>query len=280
MLKLHLKKSSLLSLIFVLVLSLAGHSQALNFDMEKDLVLVQYDFRTDVDDLHTVAGFATILAHPEYANLNYFAVAGTYGIQEGLYVPPNELMQLAFKNKWADAHGDLINAIDKVVEKVEKSLENGGAIWVAEAGQSDFTAQWLNKLMERNPNINSEEKIHVVQHSDWNESVTRSDYLEDVKNHTNYHKIPDGNQVGNGTPGFRSERPVNWRSQVEDNELISIWETAIRIGTTYNGKDKRYLNEAIANGGLDFSDLSEVCYILNRSNITDADAFFPTFAAK
>jgi hypothetical protein len=211
--------------------------------------------------------------------LNYFAIAGTYGIQEGLYVPPNELMQLAFENKWADAHGDLNNAIDSVVEKVEKSLKNGGSVYVAEDGQSDFTAQWVKKLLKRNPNIDSKEKIHVVQHSDWNESVTKSDYLDYVQNNTNYHKLPDGNTVGNGTPGFRSFQPVNWKDQIRDDELIAIWEKAIILGNMYNGKDGRYLNEAIANGGLDFSDLTEVCYILNRTEIKDANAFFSTFAA-
>lgn len=278
MIKIYFPRIKILSLAFIFY-SIVIFGQEIAFDIKKDLLLVQYDFKTDVDDLHTVAGFSTILKHPDYSELNYFAIAGTYGIQEGLYVPPNELMQLAFDNKWADAHTSIDKAIHEVLQKVELTLKNGGSVYVAEAGQSDFTAQWVKKLMEENPDINSIKKIHVVQHSDWNESVTESDYLDYVQNHTNYHKIPDGNVVGNGTPGFRSVQPVNWRDQIRDDELIAIWEAAIRLGNAHNGKEGRYLNEAIANSGLDFSDLSEVCYILNHKDIKDANAFFSTFAA-
>jgi hypothetical protein len=52
--------------------SLAGE-----FNLKKDLLLAQYDCKTDVDDLHSVAAFATILANPEFSGINYHAVAGT-----------------------------------------------------------------------------------------------------------------------------------------------------------------------------------------------------------
>ena len=68
-----------------------------SFNIEKDLLLVQYDCKTDVDDLHTVAAFFTLMSNVTYSNINYHAVAGTYGIQNGLYVPPNPLFELAFR---------------------------------------------------------------------------------------------------------------------------------------------------------------------------------------
>ena len=64
---------------------------------------------------------------------------------------------------------------------------------------------------------------------------------------------------------------------MNDEHLTEVWKTAIRLGNQYNGKDGRYLNESVAEGGLDFSDLSEVCYILNLMDIKDADEFFTYF---
>ena len=81
--------------------------EAGNFNIEKDLLLVNYDCKTDVDDLHSVAAFITLMSAPAFKKVNYHAVAGTYGIQEGLYVPPNDLFRLAFGDNWTDAHENL-----------------------------------------------------------------------------------------------------------------------------------------------------------------------------
>ena len=169
---LFLFKNVLFGLLSTLFISYSVIAQEPKFNISKDLLLVQLDCKTDIDDLHTAAGLATLLKHADYKDLNYFAVAGTYGIQEGLYVPPNELMKLAFKSNWTDADKEWEASIDKVVTKAFNIIENGGSIWIAEAGQSDFTADWVKKLSEKNPSINTKESIHVVQHSDWNESVT------------------------------------------------------------------------------------------------------------
>lgn len=273
-----LKKFKGLVFLALSILHFVAIGQEKRFNLEKDLLMVQFDNKTDIDDLHTAAALATLVNNPDYQTLNYFPVAGTYGIQEGLYVPPNELMTLAFNNKWADAHKSRDKAIKKVIPKIRKVVRNGGSIWVADAGQSDFTALWVKKLLELEPELNTKEKIHVVQHSDWNEEVTSTELLNYVKDKTDYHKIPDGNAVGNGTPGFRAPEPVQWREDITNSNLIAIWETAIRLGNQYNGKENRYLNEAVANGGLDFSDLSEVCYILNMEDIKDAEAFFNHFS--
>ncbi|HEY5918605.1 MAG TPA: hypothetical protein VIU13_14410, partial [Chryseolinea sp.] len=70
------------------------------FNVEADLLLAQFDCKTDVDDLHSAAGLSTLLSNSDFSKIKYHAVAGTYGTQEGLYVPPNELFQLAFGNSW------------------------------------------------------------------------------------------------------------------------------------------------------------------------------------
>jgi len=88
--------------------------------------LLHYDCKTDVDDLQSVAAFATLQAHGEYAKLKFHAVAGTYGMQEGLYVPAEELFRLAFKDNWSDAHDDYVRSIEIVSRKVLSTLKNKG----------------------------------------------------------------------------------------------------------------------------------------------------------
>jgi hypothetical protein len=54
------------------------------FNMEKDFLLAQFDCKTDVDDIHTMAALATLLSDSCFSTVNYHAVTGTYGIQKGL----------------------------------------------------------------------------------------------------------------------------------------------------------------------------------------------------
>lgn len=248
------------------------------FNMEKDLLLVQMDCKTDVDDLQTAAALVTLMSNPKFAKINYHTVAGTYGTQEGLYVPPNDLFQLAFGNNWTDAHKNFKNAIKQVKVMVEKNLANQGDIWIAEAGQSDFTADLVKAIQSDFPEINTSERIHVVQHSDWNEKTTTPTKLQFVKANTDYNKIADGNAVGNGTPGFRSPEYNQWQEKIRNPKLIRIWQLAIDLSNKYNGEEGRYKNEAISAGGLDFSDLSEVCWILGLQDIRDTEQFFNLYA--
>jgi hypothetical protein len=253
--------------------SLKGQS----FDAEKDLLLVQFDCKTDVDDVQSAAALATLLSDTRFSKIHYHAVAGTYGIQEGLYVPPNSLFRLAFGDNWTDAHENLTDAVEKVKGIIKTTLANQGDIWIAEAGQSDFTARLIKAIQSDFPDILTSQRIHVVQHSDWNEKSTSPESLQFVKKNTDYQKIPDGNVVGNGTPGFRSPEYTQWKNKITNPELIAIWQLAIDISNKYNGKEGRYNNEAISAGGLDFSDLSEVCWILKLQDIKDTEQFFNLF---
>lgn len=249
-----------------------------NFDMDKDLLLAQYDFKTDVDDLQSVAALVTLLSDIKFSKINYHAVAGTYGIQEGLYVPPNDLFKLAFGDNWTDAHENSQDAVAQVKMIALSTLENQGDIWIAEAGQSDFSAKLIEAIQADLPGMNISHRIHLVQHSDWNEEVTSPASLDFVKANIDYQKIPDGNIVGNGTPGFRSPDYTKWQEKIKDPTLIEIWQLAIDLSNRYNGKEDRYHNEAISAGGLDFSDLSEVCWILGLQDIKDTEHFFNLFS--
>jgi hypothetical protein len=252
--------------------------KAESFNLEKDLLLVQFDCKTDVDDLQSAAALATLLSDTGFSKIHYHAVAGTYGIQGGLYVPPNPLFQLAFGDNWTDAHDNLKDAVEKVKVVIKTTLANQGDIWIAEAGQSDFTALLIKAIQSDLPDISTLQRIHVVQHSDWNEESTSPGSLQFVKENADYQKIPDGNVVGNGTPGFRSPEFTQWKSKIANPELIAIWQLAIDLSNKYNGKEGRYNNEAISAGGLDFSDLSEVCWILNLQDIKDTEHFFNLYS--
>jgi hypothetical protein len=248
------------------------------FDRDKDLYLAHFDVKTDVDDVHSVAGVATMLADPRFSKVRYHAVAGAYGIQEGLYVPAEEVFDLAFGEHWSNAHGDFDKALEEVRSLSIETLKGGGAIWIADAGQSDFSAALIRTIQKVIPESTVQDRVHVVQHSDWNEEVTTEEDLAFVKEAVSYRKIPDGNAVGNGTPGFRSKTAVNWQEYVSDIRLTEIWTTAIEIANKYNGAEGRYLNEAIRDGGLDFSDVAETVWIFGFSDLADANDFFEEFS--
>jgi len=249
------------------------------FDLDRDLFLAQFDSKTDVDDLHSVAGVATMLRDPRLAKVNYHAVAGAYGIQEGLYVPSPQLFNLAFGKYWSDAHQHREQALEKVAQLVSHTLSNGGHVWVADAGQSDFTADWLKRVNDLNLPVNSKAQVHVVQHSDWNESVTSGEKLAYVRQHADYQRIEDGNVLGNGTPGLRLESDHLWERALSSNANGAIWRLARDLANEFNGKEGRYNNSAIAAGGMDFSDVSESCWIFGYAQLTDAEAFFAEFLA-
>jgi len=248
------------------------------FDRDQDLFLAHFDVKTDVDDVHSVAGVATMLADPRFSKVRYHAVAGTYGIQEGLYVPAERVFDLAFGEHWSDAHGDFEKALGEVSSITIDTLSDGGSIWIADAGQSDFSAALIRKIHELIPESTVKDRVHIVQHADWNEEVTTAEDLAFVKESANYQKIPDGNAVGNGSPGFRSKTAVNWQEYVSDVRLTETWTVAVEIANKYNGADGRYLNEAIQAGGLDFSDVAETTWVFGFSDLADATDFFEEFS--
>lgn len=266
-------------LLFVACQSDTAAPQSLGrFNVEKDLFLAQFDSKTDVDDLHSVAAVATMLADPRFSGVQYHAVAGAYGIQGGRFVPANELFELAFGSNWSDAHTDYDRALDEVSALVIETLNKDGTVWIADAGQSDFSADIVRQMKNLLPEIDLKERIHVVQHADWNEEVTTPEDLAYVKAAASYHKIPDGNAVGNGTPGFRTDEPVAWRDHITSSKERQIWELAIVIANRYNARDGRYDNTAIGGGGMDFSDVAETCWIFGFTDLRDAEAFFREFA--
>lgn len=249
------------------------------FDKTKDLFLPQFDSKTDVDDIHSIAAVATMLTDPRFSEVNYHAVAGAYGIQSGEYVPATGLFNMAFGSKWSDAHNDHDTALKTVTNMVIDTLNRGGDIWIAEAGQSDFSADTVRRVNLRLPGINTKARIHIVQHSDWNEESASPANLDFVKGNTDYHKIADGNSIGNGTPGFRTDSSTEWPRATTLAKTGSFWIEARRIANKYNGESGRYLNADIKAGGMDFSDTAETCWIFGFKDILDTSQFFDRFSA-
>ncbi|XQW86484.1 hypothetical protein ACOYR1_07100 [Thalassotalea piscium] len=262
--------------ILTTLVAFNSNSAEPTFDMKKDLLLLNFDLKTDVDDVHTIAALDLILQADEFKNLNYYAVSGTYGVQAGLFVPANELFNKVFKARWTDLHNERKVAINNTVKAVTRVLSNGGKIWVMEAGQSDFTQTLLLALIEKGVKYTKKQFI-TVQHSDWNENETSVNALNYVKSNTTYIRIADGNKEGNGTPGFNNASYS--AKSLESKNLLSskTWMLANKISTKYNGINGRYDNKAISGGGVDFSDLAEVTYILDIKNTPTVAAFFSLF---
>ncbi|WP_020209561.1 hypothetical protein [Gilvimarinus chinensis] len=263
-----------LLMYFTLSSALAVAATEPDFDIESDLLLLQFDSKTDVDDLHTIAAVASVLRLPQFDSIQYHAVAGAYGDQNGLYVPSPELFKAAFADQWSDAHNQYEKTLQHVTSLVSETLNAGGDVWVVEAGQSNFSADWVANVAPEA----AKNRVHVIQHSNWNEEQTNPADLAFVKKQTDYQKIPDGNAVGNGTPGFKSNNMPDISRFITSPELRKVWDIAIEKANYYNGLNGRYDNDAISAGGLDFSDTVELCWILGLPKQMDVESFFLMFS--
>jgi hypothetical protein len=93
---------------------------------------------------------------------------GATGTQGGRYIDSTSLFEPTFGNEnsdWPDAHKDWRASVSRVVDKIAPVLKAGGRVWVHEAGQSDFTADWITSDYAR------EEAIRNIRakRSDWEE---------------------------------------------------------------------------------------------------------------
>ena len=70
------KKKSFLILLSIISLLTAKDvmAQTKSFNQATDLLLLNYDCKTDVDDIHTMAAFATLSANSKYKSINYYYI--------------------------------------------------------------------------------------------------------------------------------------------------------------------------------------------------------------
>ncbi|WP_146601140.1 hypothetical protein [Novipirellula aureliae] len=291
------------------------------FNKEKDLFIAQFDSLPDSDDIHAQAAVGCLLAHPQLEGVNYFAVAGAYGVQvknsRFKYIDSRRLFDLAFgpealatdtaekraQARWVNAHERIIYgtnedghvmrsperiaqldfASDVVKEKAKPVLEAGGRVFVMDAGQSDFTADWVAKLIADGV-TNTSTNVILVQHSIWNERHTAGhqgvtfrdgkndwEYINDPAVLT-YVQIDDGNNEygakpsrGPKTPNYKNEDTVFLPEAIDPKNpnahARELWTLAKEIvdGSSYWGK-------VLTNGGVDFSDTVEAMWIFDLAD--------------
>lgn len=250
----------------------AGAGMIGRFDPSHDLLIANYDSKPDVDDVQAVAALGTVLRDPAFACVDYLATHGAYGTQTGSLLPAGHLFDLAFGDNWVDAHADREGAVEVLTQRAMATLEAGGKVWVAEAGQSDVTAAVVNNLPQE-----TWIRINVVQHSFWNESQTSPDAIQRVVYNTRYHRVQDGNFPDNGSPAFNTEDGSHWQVLLADPQTGPIWREAKRLSDTHNPVAE-YVNPAVAAGGLDFSDAVEIAYIFGFNDMAGVGDFVQRFA--
>ena len=297
--------------------SLCGQSVPNNFNEQTDLFIAQFDSLPDSGDIYAQAAVASLLAHPDFSDVNYFCVAGAYGAQTynagWQYIDSRSLFALGFgqealpsdtpeeraQARWVDAHGAIISghvdkvvqrsaerianmdfASDVIVEKAKPILQAGGKVWVMEAGQSDLSADWIEKLIAEGV-TNTATNVIIVQHSNWNQNQTAGKvyiyddlkddwaYVTSGANNT-YYKIDDGNfdyvAGSNETPNYKDadttfldEATSNSNPNATSKDIWTLAEQIV-LASSYGGIN--------ADGGVDFSDTVEVMWIFDLATDT------------
>lgn len=262
------------------------------FNAATDIFIPQFDSNHDPDDIHSIAALGCMLAHEDYANVNYLAVHGAYGIQnDNNFIASPKLFTLVFgaeDDKWVNASPQDSNwngAVAKITAKVKPVLTEGGKVWVAEAGQSDITADWVAALIADGVSeATIKANVIVVQHSDWNEDQTTSNDLAYVKSMCNYQTINDGNGTSTardpGAPATPAYRSTN--TSYQDRALASqnIKAKAMWQEAKWVIDDENYFpsHSSISVGGVDYSDVVESHWIFGAPTDCDTnDEFWDKF---
>ncbi|WP_010523377.1 CBM96 family carbohydrate-binding protein [Aquimarina agarivorans] len=269
------------SLLCATICCSAIKAQRPTFNKSKDVLIAQFDSKPDPDDIHAQAALGSMLAHNDFNGVNAYGVAGAIGKQGGKFIDSDQLFNLVFgPNNWTDADANWNASVTKIVNKVLPILNNGGKVWVQEAGQSDITADWVARIIPTVGANTVKRNVIVVQHSKWNQDQTTSSDLNYVRNRTNYFYIDDGNADFNEswgdhgpyqTPRYRA-RESKWITQAKNSangKAKALWREADRI------VDREYPNGVpydwswMKNDGVDFSDCTENWWIFNIGNKAD-----------
>ena len=252
----------MLRILATIVLFVSSFTVQAQFVQDQDLISLHYDHAPDRDDGHaTVAALAVVRS----LGIVPHVVSGAHGTgNASQYQPEAEVvMRAAWGSAWVDANGNRQSAVNATASRWLNTLLNGGDIWVAEGGQSDLTAAVVRSINNSNPSINARNRIHVVQHSRFNESNANQSDLRFTQSNTDYILIADGND-DNATAdlNMRSDRFVQL---ARNSQFSSAWNAAFS-----------YLDP---NFKLDFSDTVLLLHILGigRDQIATVDDFGAVF---
>lgn len=246
---------------------------------DRDLFIAQFDMKPDHDDVQAAAALGSMLRHPDFRRVRSRArliVYGAIGNQRGTLLNPTRLFNEAFGEgtyRWTDAINQRGASVGRCFRRARDTIKGGGRVYVQEAGQSDFTREWIRRLRVETSLSDAEIKrnVVVVQHSDYNEEMTTPRDLRDVRNWATYVAIDDGNDDsgtgpnrGRNTPNYTTtvrERLREARNARTSPSTFRMWRIATNI---IENQPSSFTNRKIANGGLDFSDCVENWYIFGE----------------
>lgn len=226
-----------------------------------DLISLHFDHAPDRDDGHATVADLVVTRH---FGIVPHVVSGTYGDgNRDRYVSGAEaVMQITWGNNWLDAHDNWGAAVQFTASVWLNTLNTGGDIYVAEGGQSDFTADVIRLIIQQSSVITTR-RITVIQHSLINEANANQSDLSFVKSNTNYIKIKDGNSENLTADLHQPSKTFTARARA--SYFSDQWNAAFA-----------YLNPRQK---LDFSDTVELLYILNigTDQVANPDDFADVF---
>lgn len=246
-----------LNLILAATLHAETKDKVMKFDPKKDLISLHYDHAPDKDDGHSAAADRTLLETiqgKDWVAGHVIAVSGTYSGEQGekWFQPASNAVMNAVWNErggWIAADKDREAAVESILKRWIATLIAGGDVFVKEGGTADVTTAVVKRLRKEHPGIDPLKRIHVVQHSNWNEKQSTPEGLEYSKKNTHYILIPDANKYLNikgGDAVFEKaarSHPVFGRS----------WNVAFEY---YKPTER-----------IDFSDTGELMHILGLGEI-------------
>ncbi len=236
-------------------------------DLSSDLISLQYDHAPDRDDGHATAAGKQVA---DVIGFIPWVVGGAYGADNAnTYRESSEVVMDAVwgPGNWVNADENWSAAVQATADRWETTLESCGDIWIAEGGQSDFSADVVRELQDRMPDLETTERIHLVQHSNWNEIHALDADLAFVRAETDYISIPDGNSGGNGTADFNDQ---NYDGPFIAAALSSPNAAGFEAAFDYYSPE---------NERLDFSDTVELMEILdiNTNEVNNIEDFVDRF---
>ncbi len=232
------------------------------FDRGRDLLALHYDHVIYRDD-----GHATVAAREIVNDLGIspIVVGGAYSASNNRYNLDSEVVMDATwgSNGWLNAHANRPGAVSAAAQRWTETIAEGNEVWVAEGGQSDYTADVIRAVAAALPTVDLDNRIHVVQHSLANERRTSSNDFAYLLATIDYIKIDDGNE-DNATANL-NRFDEDFIEAALDGPFASAWSAAFNYLDPYQS--------------LDFSDTVEVLHIVGvgRDQVADPEDFADTF---
>jgi len=225
-----------------------------------DLVALHYDNCPDRDDGHAVVAGKAVVSRLGLESV--LVVNGTCGdaVRDRYQASSVAVLQATWGDRWLDGFGQRDASVNRSADAWAAVLSNGGKVWVADGGPSDFTARVLRRIGEQYPSVNRK-RVHVIQHSHgggFNESNTSSANITLVRDEATYITIDNGNQGPNGTAKL-NQVSSSFVQRARASHLAAAWEAAFD-----------YLNPSRR---LDFSDTVELLYIVDDTETRTVNEF-------